>query len=157
MGTSNSCDHSTLSNPPPKQHAGERRLLHGIRWSKPLILLRDVQLTLHEQIAAAACFTCYMVEISLGLGKHPVVLEADQYRFRELLKARLMHQTFVVLGLSLVKMSICLLLLRVVQKWWQTQGLWGIFIFQGAFTIACELTLVSSSLLPHVKNYPEIY
>ena len=98
-----------------------------------------------------------MVEISLGLGKHPVVLEADQYRFRELLKARLLHQTFIVLGLSLVKMSICLLLLRVVQKRWQTQGLWGVFIFQGAFTIACELTLVSSSLLPHVKNYPGIY
>lgn len=98
-----------------------------------------------------------MVEISLGLGKHPVVLETDQYRFRELLKARLLHQTFVVLGLSLVKMSICLLLLRLVQQRWQTRGLWGILIFQGAFTVACELTLVGSSLLLHLEHHLGLY
>lgn len=100
-----------------------------------------------------------MVEISLGLGKHPVVLEANKSAYHELLKACLLHQIFVVLGLSLVKMSICLLLLRMVHARWQTRGLWGIFIFQGAFTVACELTLVwysSISIKLHDVEIPDL-
>ncbi|KAF2621923.1 hypothetical protein BU25DRAFT_296680, partial [Macroventuria anomochaeta] len=93
-------------------------------------------------VCATACFVCYMVQISLGLGNRLEFLEANAASYRELLKARLLHQVWVVVGLALVKVSICLFLLRLVMKKLYIQFLWGIIVFMFAFTIASVLTLV---------------
>lgn len=83
-----------------------------------------------------------MVQISLGLGNRLELLESNAARYRELLKARLLHQVWVVVGLALVKVSICLFLLRLVAKKLYIRVLWGIIGFMFTFTIASVLTLV---------------
>ena len=88
----------------------------------------------------------------MGLGNRLEVLEEDATRYRELLKARLFHQVWVVVGLALVKISICLFLLRLVEKKpynrkLYTWFLWSFIAFMTAFTVASVLTLVSMRLI----------
>lgn len=104
---------------------------------------------------AIACFVCYVLQITLGVGKPLVMIEANLDGYRQLLKARLVHQVCVVVGISLVKISVSLLLLRLVPKtahvmvetykWkiytWSIRGLLGFVVL---FTIVCVLTLVSN-------------
>jgi hypothetical protein len=88
-----------------------------------------------------------MVQISLGLGSRVEVLEENAASYRKLLKARLLHQVWVVVGLALVKVSICLFLLRLVVKKLYINVLWGMVAFMTAFTLASVFTLVSHRML----------
>lgn len=54
--------------------------------------------------------------VALGIGKPLAVIEANPDSYRQLLNARLVYQECVVLGVSLVKISVSLLSLRLVPK-----------------------------------------
>lgn len=96
-----------------------------------------------------------MVQISFGLGNRLEVLEENVTSYRRLLLARLLHQVFVVLAIGLVKISICMFLLRLVTKKLYVWFLWGMVAFMSAFTIASVLTIVSElSILQHA--FPSI-
>lgn len=90
-----------------------------------------------------------MIQISLGLGSPVQVLKGNVVHYHELLKARLLHQVWVVVGLAFVKVSICLFILRLVAKKLYINVLWAIVVFMVAFTTASVLTLASSPLVSH--------
>jgi predicted cobalt transporter CbtA len=82
-----------------------------------------------------------MVEISCGVGKHVAVIQANQEQYRTLLKARQIHTVAVVAGISLAKISISLLLLRLAARKVYRWCLWGMVGFMVAFMLACMGTL----------------
>ena len=90
---------------------------------------------------ATACFASYMVEISCGVGKYAAVIQADAEGYRTLLKARQIHQITVMTGISLVKISISFLLLRLAAKKAYIWFLWGMVVFMVCFTLVCLGTL----------------
>lgn len=93
---------------------------------------------------ATASFALYVVEISLGVGKYIVVVVLNEEGNRELRKLRQIHMATIVVGISLVKISVSLLLMRLVPRYaWY---LWSIIGFLTVFTIACTGTLVSPIL-----------
>lgn len=104
----------------------------------------DFKLTYQSQLSATACFACYMIQITLGLGNNVEILKANPARYHDLLKARLLHQVWVVVGLAFVKVSICLFLLRLVARVLYVNVLRGIVAFMIVFTAASVLTLVSN-------------
>jgi hypothetical protein len=55
--------------------------------------------------------------------------------------ARQIHMITVMTGISLVKISVSLLLLRLVVRRLYVWFLWGVIIFMVAFTLACVGTL----------------
>ncbi|KAF5848311.1 hypothetical protein GGP41_005711 [Bipolaris sorokiniana] len=102
---------------------------------------RDDWVMISALVPATACFLSYMTEISLGLGSQVDLLEANMSNYHKLLLARLLHQVFVVMALGLVKVSICLFLLRLVMKKLYIRALWGIIIFMVVFTIGSVLSI----------------
>lgn len=68
----------------------------------------------------------------------------DQEAFRTLLKARLVHQITVVIGISLVKISVALFLLRLATRRAYLWFLHSTIVFLILFTMACMGTLVST-------------
>lgn len=84
-----------------------------------------------------------MTEVSLGLGSRVDILKANMSNYHKLLLTRLLHQVFVVVALGLVKVSVCLFLLRLVMKKLYIRALWGIIIFIVVFTIGSVLSIVS--------------
>ncbi|KAF2828696.1 hypothetical protein CC86DRAFT_404593 [Ophiobolus disseminans] len=104
---------------------------------------KDDWTILLAMLMAVACFTCYIVEISCGVGKYTAVIRANPETYRTLLKARLIHQITVMTGISLVKISISFLLLRLAARKTYKWFLWGMIGFMGAFTLTCLGTLVS--------------
>src|SRR5690242_6502324 len=104
----------------------------------------NLKLTCQSQLSATACFACYMIQIKLGLGNHVEILKANPASYHDLLKARLLHQVWVVVGLAFVKVSICLFLLRLVARKLYVNVLRGIVAFMIVFTAASVLTLVSN-------------
>jgi uncharacterized membrane protein YeiB len=95
-----------------------------------------------RQVFATACFAAYVTEIYLGVGKHVAVITSDKHRYKLLLKFRLVHMTTVSVGIVLVKMSVCLFLLRLMTRRAQTWFLWGIICFLVPFVLASLSTLV---------------
>ena len=88
------------------------------------------------------CFAAYVTEIHLGVGKHIAVITSDKPRYVQLLKFRLVHMTTVSVGIVLVKVSVCLFLLRLVTKRAQVWFLWGVICFLVPFVLASLGTLV---------------
>ena len=71
------------------------------------------------------------------------VITADKARYRQLLKFRLVHMTTVSVGIVLVKISVCLFLLRLATRRAQIWFLWGVIYFLVPFALASLGTLVS--------------
>jgi uncharacterized membrane protein YeiB len=88
------------------------------------------------------CFAAYVTEIHLGVGKHVAVITSDKPRYVQLLKFRLVHMTTVSVGIVLVKVSVCLFLLRLVTRSAQVWFLWGVICFLVPFVLASLGTLV---------------
>jgi predicted cobalt transporter CbtA len=81
------------------------------------------------------------MEISCGVGKHIAVIQSNPEDFQTLLRFRQIHMTTVMTGISMVKISVSLLLLRLATKKLYRWFLWGMIGFLIAFTIACMGTL----------------
>ncbi len=88
------------------------------------------------------CFAAYVTEIHLGVGKHVAVITANKQQYVRLLKFRLVHMTTVSVGIVLVKISVCLFLLRLATRRAQIWFLWGVICFLIPFALAGLGTLV---------------
>lgn len=86
-----------------------------------------------------------MLEVPQGLGKHLAVIQMDKAAYRELLKIREIHMCCVTIGLSIVKISVSFLFLRLTTTRAYRAFLWGVIGFMVAFAIASAGTLVCSS------------
>ncbi|KAJ6196215.1 hypothetical protein J3E72DRAFT_396138 [Bipolaris maydis] len=75
---------------------------------------RDDWVMISALVPTTACFLSYMTEVSLGLGSRVDILKANMSNYHKLLLTRLLHQVFVVVALGLVKVSVCLFLLRLI-------------------------------------------
>ncbi|KAJ5026088.1 hypothetical protein PSV08DRAFT_248054 [Bipolaris maydis] len=102
---------------------------------------RDDWVMISALVPTTACFLSYMTEVSLGLGSRVDILKANMSNYHKLLLTRLLHQVFVVVALGLVKVSVCLFLLRLVMKKLYIRALWGIIIFIVVFTIGSVLSI----------------
>ncbi|KAH7090612.1 hypothetical protein FB567DRAFT_546788 [Paraphoma chrysanthemicola] len=90
---------------------------------------------------ALATFICYVLEVPQGLGRHLLVVQMNPEAYRELLKIRQVHMCCVTIGLSVVKISVGLFLLRLATKRTYRIFLWGVIVFMVAFTMASAGTL----------------
>ena len=77
----------------------------------------------------------------LGLGKHLAVIQMDRPRYRQLLKVRLVHQICVIAGVTVVKISVSYMLLRLAVQKSHVYFLYSLIVFLVAFIIACTGTL----------------
>lgn len=98
------------------------------------------------QSLATATFVCYVQEMSLGLGRHMAVIQMNEKSYRELLKVRQIHMVCVMIGISVVKISACLFLLRLTASRAHVWFLNGLVVFMMAFTVACTGTLGMSGV-----------
>lgn len=93
------------------------------------------------------CFVSYTYQVSLGVGRYVAVVQSDHASYRQILKARQVHMIFVVIGISVAKISVAFFLLRLTIRRLYSSFLWGIVIFLTCFTIACTCTLVRTTFL----------
>ncbi|KAH7068331.1 hypothetical protein BKA63DRAFT_581790 [Paraphoma chrysanthemicola] len=93
-------------------------------------------------VFATSCFVAFVIEIHLGVGKHVAVITSDKAQYKQLLKWRLVHMTTVSVGIVLVKVSVCLFLLRLATRGAQVWFLWGVICFLIPFALAGLGTLV---------------
>jgi hypothetical protein len=94
------------------------------------------------QALALATFICYALEVPQGLGKHLLVIQMNKAAYRELLKIREIHMCCVTIGLSVVKISVSLLFLRLATRKLYRVFLWGVVAFMVTFGMASAGTLV---------------
>jgi hypothetical protein len=83
-----------------------------------------------------------MLEVPQGLGKHLAVIQMDKTAYRQLLKIREIHMCCVTIGLSIVKISVSFLYLRLTTTGAYRGFLWGNVVFMVSFAIASAGTLV---------------
>jgi len=93
------------------------------------------------KILATIAFGCYISEVPLGLGKHLAVIQLDPPKYRQLLKIRLVHQVCVTAGVTVVKISVSYMLLRLAVQRNHIYFLYSLIVFLVAFIIACTGTL----------------
>ncbi len=75
-----------------------------------------------------------------GLGRHPSLVKAEDYSL--FWHWRFFHSIIIMIGISLVKISIAFFLRRFVQGKNYQRFLMGFIIFMVAFTISCAGTLI---------------
>jgi hypothetical protein len=95
------------------------------------------------QACAVVCFASYTYQVTLGVGRYVAVVQSDQASYQQILKACQVHMIFVVIGISMAKISVAFFLLRLTIRRLYSYFLWGVVIFLACFTIACTCTLVS--------------
>jgi predicted cobalt transporter CbtA len=83
-----------------------------------------------------------MLGVPQGLGKHLAVIQMDKAAYRQLLKIQEIHMCCVTIGLSIVKISVSFLYLRLTTTRAYRGFLWGVIGFMVAFAIASAGTLV---------------
>ncbi|PNS13912.1 hypothetical protein CAC42_1403 [Sphaceloma murrayae] len=87
-----------------------------------------------------AVFICFVGETQHGLGRHTSLLTpTDLQNFAQW---SFYHNLLILAGICLAKISICLLLIRLVKHRGYVWFLWGLLIFLALYHIACELTIV---------------
>lgn len=69
------------------------------------------------------------------------VVQMDKESYRNLLKLRQVHQITVGIAITMVKISICFFLLRLVARKAHVWFLRGLIIFLFLFIVACAGTL----------------
>ena len=65
------------------------------------------------QACAIVCFASHTYQVTLGVGKYVAVVQSDQASYWQILKARQVHMIFVVIGISVAKISVAFFLLRL--------------------------------------------
>ncbi|TKX23399.1 hypothetical protein C1H76_4467 [Elsinoe australis] len=87
-----------------------------------------------------AVFVCFCGESQNGLGRHMTVITPDD--LQSFAHWSFYHNLFVLAGICLAKVSICLLLIRLVKHRGYVWFLWALLIFLALYHIACELTVI---------------
>ncbi|KAF2130943.1 hypothetical protein P153DRAFT_384158 [Dothidotthia symphoricarpi CBS 119687] len=103
---------------------------------------KDDWFMLIAMIMSTTTFVAYALQVNFGLGKHIAVIQMDKASHRSFLRLRQVHQITVGIGLTMVKISICFFLLRLVTRKAYTWFLRGLIVFLVLFVVACTGTLV---------------
>ncbi|KAF2002055.1 hypothetical protein P154DRAFT_431759 [Amniculicola lignicola CBS 123094] len=98
-------------------------------------------------LLAAACFGCFVAETHDGLGKHFMVMLMEPVKYSHFAKTLYVHSILVMVGVSTVKVSIALFLMRLgTKKGIYNKFLWGVIVFIVILTITCAMTLIFQCL-----------
>ncbi|KAK8068338.1 hypothetical protein PG996_007450 [Apiospora saccharicola] len=97
-------------------------------------------------IAAIGSMVCFVGECQTGAGKH--VWDIDMSLFPAFLRWQYIHGILLVVGISLVKISIGFFLLRLIQHRWYRRVIITTQVFTALFTISCVCTLVFQCVPP---------
>jgi hypothetical protein len=76
-----------------------------------------------------------VLEVPQSLGKHIAVVQSNRPAFRQLLKIREIQMCCVAIGVSVVKILVSLLFLRLTARKAYRAFLWGVIVFMIVFTI----------------------
>ncbi|PYI17558.1 oxidoreductase [Aspergillus japonicus CBS 114.51] len=90
-------------------------------------------------LCAVGVLVCFVVETQHGVGRYNKDISNEDLGY--LAKVVYFHSIIVMVGLSLVKISLAVFLRRFAQSWLR-KALVGSIVFLVAFTIACALTLI---------------
>ncbi|RAL14703.1 oxidoreductase [Aspergillus homomorphus CBS 101889] len=90
-------------------------------------------------LCAVGVLVCFAVESQHGVGRYSKDITNEEFGY--LAKVVYFHSIIVMVGLSLVKISLAVFLRRFAQNALR-QALIGSIVFLVAFTIACGLTLI---------------
>ncbi|KAF2708167.1 hypothetical protein K504DRAFT_534812 [Pleomassaria siparia CBS 279.74] len=102
----------------------------------------DDWLMVVAMIFAAATFACFVLETQYGMGKHFMVLVADPTALKTVAHILYFHSLIIMIGVSIVKISIAYFLLRLSPRRSHQIFLYGVIVFIVALTITCAMTLV---------------
>ncbi|ETI19928.1 hypothetical protein G647_08943 [Cladophialophora carrionii CBS 160.54] len=110
-----------------------------------IFMLKSLGADDYIMLAAAICeigvITCFVGESKAGaLGRHPALVSPDDFGL--FLHWRFFHSIIIMIGISLVKISIAFFLRRFVQGRIYQHFLMGCIVFLVAFTISCAGTLI---------------
>ncbi|KAF2126638.1 hypothetical protein P153DRAFT_359602 [Dothidotthia symphoricarpi CBS 119687] len=97
-------------------------------------------------VFATATYIIYVIQTTVGIGRHLVVIQMDKDRYREFLRLRQTQSILVAIGVALIKVSVACFLLRLVTKKAYAWFLHGLNIFMTLFTAACVGTLAAWDL-----------
>jgi hypothetical protein len=101
---------------------------------------------LHIQVICAATFTCFKLRCDYGLGRHMMVILTDPVMFMKLTKVQYVQAIIIMVGISAVKISIALQLLRLSVQRTYSRILYGAVVFIILMTLACAGTLIFQCL-----------
>ncbi|KAF2138346.1 uncharacterized protein K452DRAFT_311699 [Aplosporella prunicola CBS 121167] len=87
-------------------------------------------------------FVFFVKETENGLGKHALAMMADMEAYSNFLRWLFIHSIFIMVAISLVKISLAMFLLRLAQRKTHIRVIWGMIVFLIAFTISCAGTLI---------------
>ncbi|KAF1916615.1 hypothetical protein BDU57DRAFT_238510 [Ampelomyces quisqualis] len=93
-------------------------------------------------ILNAATFVCFKLRTDYGLGRHIVVLYMNPTNVLKFMKVQYVQALIMMVGISTVKMSIALTLLRLANQKTYSRILWGALIFIVLMTLGCGGSLV---------------
>ncbi|KAK8109515.1 hypothetical protein PG999_007652 [Apiospora kogelbergensis] len=97
-------------------------------------------------IAAIGSMVCFIGECETGAGKH--FWDVDFSLFPAFLRWQYIHGILLVVGISLVKISIGFFLLRLIKHKWYRRIVVVMQVFIAMFTISCVCTLVFQCVPP---------
>ncbi|KAK7973869.1 hypothetical protein PG989_015717 [Apiospora arundinis] len=96
--------------------------------------------------AAIGSMVCFIGECATGAGKH--LWDIDFTLFPAFLRWQYVHGILLVVGISLVKVSIGFFLLRLIQHKWYRRVIIFTQVFIVMFTISCVCTLIFQCVPP---------
>ncbi|KAK7946262.1 uncharacterized protein PG986_010583 [Apiospora aurea] len=97
-------------------------------------------------IAAIGSMVCFVGECETGAGRH--FSDLDMTLFPAFLRWQYVHGILLVVGISLVKISIGFFLLRLIQNKWYRRAVIFTQVFIALFTISCVCTLILQCVPP---------
>jgi hypothetical protein len=106
----------------------------------------DDAITCLAMVLNTATFVCFKLRTDYGLGRHTMVVYMDPVNFVKLSKTQYVQSIIYVIGLSTVKISIALTLLRLSFQQTYTRILWSAICFLTLMTLACAGTLIFQCL-----------
>ncbi|CAI6334434.1 unnamed protein product [Periconia digitata] len=108
------------------------------------IIGADDFVMIFAMICATGTFVCFVLETQNGLGKHALAMtEEDHTAFT---KIQYFHSLVIMVGVSAVKVSIALSLIRLSPRKSYTVFLYGVIGFMVIMTLACAGTLIFQCL-----------
>ncbi|ORX97794.1 hypothetical protein BCR34DRAFT_607135 [Clohesyomyces aquaticus] len=91
---------------------------------------------------ATVVFVCFVQETHHGLGKHFMVLLMDPEMYKKFAQYLYIHSILIMVGVSVVKLSIAFFLLRLSTRTRYSGFLYGCVVFIIVLTLVCAMTLI---------------
>lgn len=111
-------------------------------WSVYLLISMETEIDDNEQIILSATFACFKLRCDNGIGRHLIVALMQPVKFARISKIVFVQALLFMVGVSVVKISIGLQLLRLSTQKLYARIVYGVLGFIILMTIACAGTLV---------------